>query len=92
MTRVNPEPVDLFLRACFVGFSLILLAVSLGALRRTKTARMAMVSAAFGAFALLSILVLLSSFVGLAEFEMSAPVVMVQLLVLLLLYLAILKR
>jgi hypothetical protein len=35
---------------------------------------------------------MVSSFIGWAEFEMSAPVVLLQLVVLVLLYLAILKR
>jgi hypothetical protein len=89
---VNPTPLDLFLRACFAGFSLILLIVSLAAARRTKDARMTMVSSAFLVMAVISWLVLLSSFLGWSEFEMSAWLVLLQLVVLVLLYLAILKR
>lgn len=89
---MNPTPIDLFLRACFAGFSIILLVVSLAAVRRTRKGRMVMVSAAFAAFATLSVLVLLSSFMGWPELEMSALVVVFQLAVLVLLYLSILKR
>lgn len=89
---MNPTPLDLFLRACFAGFSVILLVVSLAAFRRSRDLRMGLVTAAFGAFATLSTLVLLSSFLGWEEFEISAWVVLTQLSVLVLLYLAILKR
>ncbi len=91
-STVNPTPLDIFLRACFAGFSLILLLVSIAAARRTKEARLAMVAAAFGFFAILSWLVLLSSFLGWAEFEMSSWLVLLELVTLVLLYLAILKR
>ncbi|MEM0448776.1 MAG: hypothetical protein QW520_03020 [Methanomassiliicoccales archaeon] len=89
---MNPDPIDLFLRFCFVGFSIILVTISLFALKRSKEVRIALVSASFLLFAILALLVFLSSFMGLREFEMSATVVLFQLLVLALLYLAILKR
>ena len=89
---VNPTALDLFLRACFAGFALILLTVSLAAARRTKEPRLIMVASAFLAYTVIAFLVLLSSFLGWAEFEMSALLVLLQLVVLVLLYLAILKR
>ncbi len=89
---MNPTPLDLFLRACFAGFSSILLIISLAAARRTKDVRMAMVSSAFLVMAVISWLVLLSSFVGLTDFEMSSWLVLLQLAALVLLYLSILKR
>lgn len=89
---MNPTALDLFLRACFAGFSLILLIVSLAAARRTKDLRMIMVTSAFLVMAIISWLVLLSSFVGWVEFEMSAWLVLLELVVLVLLYLSILKR
>ena len=89
---MNPTPVDLFLRACFAGFSLILLIVSVAAARRTKELRLTMVAAAFLVMAIISWLVLLSSFMEWTEFEMSAWLVLLELVALVLLYLAILKR
>jgi hypothetical protein len=89
---VNPTPLDLFLRACFAGFSLILLFVSMAAARRTKDTRIIIVSSAFLVMAITSWLVLLSSFLGWTEFEMSSWLVLLQLAVLVLLYLSILKR
>lgn len=53
---------------------------------------MIMVTSAFLVMAIISWLVLLSSFVGWAEFEMSAWLVLLELVVLVLLYLSILKR
>ena len=75
-----------------VGIALILLIVSLAAARRTKEPRLIMVASAFLAITVIAFLVLLSSFLGWAEFEMSALLVLLQLVVLVLLYLAILKR
>jgi hypothetical protein len=89
---VNPTAIDLFLRACFTGFSLILLAVALAAARRTKDSRMILVTMAFLVIAIISWLVLLSSFLGWSDFEMSAWLVLLELAVLVLLYLSILKR
>lgn len=89
---MNPTALDLFLRSCFAGFALILLVVSLAAARRTKEPRMIMVASAFLAITVIAFLVLLSSFFGWTELEMSAWLVMLQLVVLVLLYLAILKR
>ncbi len=53
---------------------------------------MVMVSSAFLVMAVISWLVLLSSFVGLTEFEMSSWLVLLELVALVLLYLSILKR
>jgi hypothetical protein len=89
---VNPTPLDLFLRSCLAGFSLILLAVSMAAARRTKDLRMTMVASAFLVMAIISWLVLLSSFAGWAEFEMGSWLVLLELVALVLLYVAILKR
>ena len=89
---VNPTPVDLFLRACLAGFSLILLIVSVAAARRTKDTRLTLVAVAFLVMAIISWLVLLSSFLEWTAFEMSAWLVLLELVSLVLLYLAILKR
>jgi hypothetical protein len=89
---VNPTAIDLFLRACFAGFSLILLVVSLAAARRTKDIRMTMVALSFLVMTIISWLVLLSSFLGWSDFEMSSWLVLLELAVLVLLYLSILKR
>jgi hypothetical protein len=91
-STVNPTPLDLFLRACFAGFSLILLGISLAAARRTKDMRMILVSSAFLVMAIISWLVLLSSFLGWTGFEMNYWLVLLELAVLVLLYLSILKR
>jgi uncharacterized RDD family membrane protein YckC len=53
---------------------------------------MIMVASAFLVIAVIAVLVLLSSFLGWSELEMSAWLVLLQLVVLVLLYLAILKR
>lgn len=89
---VNPTALDLFLRACYAGLSLILLIVAAAAARRARDSRMALVASAFLAIAVVAWLVLLSSFAGWTAFEMSAWLVLLQLVVLVLLYLAILKR
>jgi hypothetical protein len=83
---------DLFLRVWFVGFSGILFAVSVLAYRRNKSARLALVSLSFALFLLLASLVLLSSFLGWDELEMSAPLVILNLAILVALYIALLKR
>ncbi|MDD1747186.1 MAG: hypothetical protein LUQ16_05430 [Methanomassiliicoccales archaeon] len=89
---MNPSALDLFLRACFAGFSLILLLVSLAAARRTKGYRMTMVALSFLVMTVISWLVLLSSFLGWSDFEMSAWLVLLELAVLVLLYFSLLKR
>jgi len=89
---VNPTALDIFLRACFAGFSLILLIVALAAARRTKGLRMTMVALSFLVMTIIAWLVMLSSYVGWSEFEMSAWLVLLELAVLVLLYLSILKR
>ena len=89
---MNPTPIDLFLRATFAGFSLILLLVSMFSVRRYGGVRLYLVTASFATISITAWLIMVSSFIGWAEFEMSAPVVLLQLVVLVLLYLAILKR
>ena len=85
-------PLDLFLRICFAGFALILLAVSIIAYRRHREVRLLIVTMAFGLFSVLALLVLASSFLGWGELEMSATVVVLNLAILVTLYLALLKR
>lgn len=85
-------PVDLFLRVCLAGFSTILAAVSILTFRRYREPRLAIVSIAFILYLLLSFLVLVSDFIGLEEFSMSAHLVALNLAILLSLYFALLKR
>jgi hypothetical protein len=85
-------PLDLFLRACWAGFSVLLLLVSLLAYRRRREGRLALVATAFGLYMVAALLVLLAAFVGLEDFEMSAYLVILNLAILLMLYLALLKR
>lgn len=85
-------PLDLFLRACFAGFSLILLSVSVLAFKRYGEARLGIVAVAFGVFSLVSILTLASGFLGWDAFEMSSYLVALNIGILLCLYLAMLKR
>ena len=85
-------PLDLFLRACFSGFSLVLLAVSLSAYKRFRETRLAVVTGAFLLFFIISLLVLLSGFTGLDEFDISSFLVAMNLGILLCLYFAIVKR
>jgi hypothetical protein len=85
-------PLDLFLRACWAGFSALLLLVSLLAYRRRREGRLALVATAFGLSTVAALLVLLAPFAGLADFGMSAYLVILNLAILLALYLALLKR
>jgi hypothetical protein len=85
-------PIDLFLRICLAGFSIILVVVSILAFRRYREPRLAIVSIAFILYTLLSFLVLLSEFLGLDEFSMSPYLVALNLAILLSLYFALLKR
>lgn len=85
-------PIDLFLRICLAGFSIILVVVSILAFRRYREPRLAIVSIAFILYTLLSFLVLLSEFFGLDEFSMSPYLVALNLAILLSLYFALLKR
>lgn len=83
---------DLFLRVCFVGFSGILFMVSVLAYRRNRGARLALVSFSFALFLLLAALVLASSFLGWPNMEMSAPLVILNLAILISLYVSLVKR
>lgn len=85
-------PIDLFLRLCFAGFSLILLFVSISAYRRYGERRLIAVTVAFLLFSVTSLVVLLSGFVGWEEFDVHAYLVALNLGILLCLYLAIVKR
>ncbi|MFP4197944.1 MAG: hypothetical protein ACLFS6_09940 [Methanomassiliicoccales archaeon] len=85
-------PIELFLQVCYAGFSLILLLVSLSAYRRYGQRRLAVVSAAFLLFLLSSGLVLASGILFWDGFEMSTPLVAINLAILLFLYLSIVKR
>ncbi|MBC7108513.1 MAG: hypothetical protein H5T41_06985 [Methanomassiliicoccales archaeon] len=85
-------PIDLFLRICLAGFSIILVVVSILAFRRYREPRLAIVSIAFFFYMVLSFLVLLSEFLGLDEFSMSPYLVALNLAILLSLYFALLKR
>jgi len=85
-------PLDLFLRVCLTGFSIILAAVSIMTFRRYREPRLAIVSIAFILYLLLSLLVLASDFVGLREFSMSPYLVSLNFAILLSLYFALLKR
>lgn len=85
-------PLDLFLRLCFAGFSLILMFVSIAALRRYGESRLMAVTAAFLLFSVTAILILLSGFLGWEEFDVSPLLVGMNLAILLCLYLAIVKR
>jgi len=85
-------PLDLFLRACFAGFSLILSSVAILAFKRYREARLGIVAVAFVVFFVMSILILASGFLGWDEFEMSSYLVAINIGILLCLYLAMLKR
>jgi peptidoglycan/LPS O-acetylase OafA/YrhL len=85
-------PLDLFLRACFAGFSLILLFVSALAYRRYREVRLGIVAVAFVIFTAVSILTLASGFLGWDVFEMSPYLVALNIGILLCLYFALLKR
>ncbi|MFP4546402.1 MAG: hypothetical protein ACLFPN_06090 [Methanomassiliicoccales archaeon] len=85
-------PIELFLQVCYAGFSLILLLVSLSAYRRYGQRRLAVVSGAFFLFLLSSALVLASGILAWDGFEMSTPLVAINLAILLCLYLSIVKR
>lgn len=76
---------------CLVGFSLILLVVSLVSYRRTKNARLLLVSAAFFIFFIKGIFLVAGAVFALTIQESSELLVMVllNLVILLLLYLAI---
>lgn len=85
-------PLDLFLRICFAGFSLILLFVSISAYRRYGEGRLAIVAGAFSLFSLTSILILVSTFIGWEAFDVSPYLVALNIGILLCLYFAIIKR
>jgi hypothetical protein len=85
-------PLDLFLRTCYAGFSLILLSVSVLAFKRYGEARLGIVVVAFAIFSVVSILVLASGFLEWNVFEMSSYLVAFNIGILLCLYLAMLKR
>ncbi|MEM2944413.1 MAG: hypothetical protein QXN93_04530 [Methanomassiliicoccales archaeon] len=85
-------PVDLFLRICLLGFSIILSIVSLLALRKYREPKLAIVSVAFILYTVLSILIISSEFIGMEEFAVGSHVVIFNLAILLSLYFALLKR
>jgi peptidoglycan/LPS O-acetylase OafA/YrhL len=89
---VTLTPLDLFLRSCFAGFSILLFAVSLIAWRRHREARLAIVSLAFGIFSVVSLGVLSSTFMEWHDLEMSPVLVVLNLAILVALYIALLKR
>ncbi len=85
-------PIDLFLRICFAGFSIILLVVSLRAYQRYREPSLAFVTAAFMLFTVLSLIVLVGGLLFVADLEMNSYLVVLNILILLSLYLSILKR
>jgi len=86
------SPLDIFLGFCFVGFSIILLLVSFLAYRRRPERRMLFVLLAFLLYAFLSTLTLVAGLLALTELGMSSYLVVLNLGILFLLYLAVVKR
>ncbi len=85
-------PLDLFLRVCFAGFSVILLAVSLLAYRRYREPRLGIVVVAFLLFVIVSLLTIVSGILDWTIFGMDPYLVALNIGILLCMYLAMVKR
>ena len=85
-------PLDLFFKICLAGFSIILLTMSLLAFNRHRSSRLAFVAGAFALYSVISVAVLLSSFLNFPLLDMNTPLVVLNIGVLLLLYFALIKR
>lgn len=89
---MSMTPLDLFLRVCFAGFSVILLAVSLLAYRRYREPRLGIVVVAFLLFVIVSLLTIVSGILDWTIFGMDPYLVALNIGILLCMYLAMVKR
>lgn len=83
---------DLFLRVCFAGFSVILLAVSLLAYRRYREPRLGIVAVAFLLFVIVSLLTIVSGLLDWTIFGMDPYLVALNIGILFCMYLTMVKR
>ncbi|MHC1679871.1 MAG: hypothetical protein AB9860_01290 [Methanomassiliicoccales archaeon] len=85
------NPTDLALRIVLLGFSAIMLLVSIRAVRRAKSGRMIWIVISFAGFTALSSLVLIGEVLDDADWSLSNGAVLILLLIIGANYLALLK-